>query len=490
MTDTTASTSELERPSTPLEAPEPTRAGPQPGPRARPAVDRPGRRAALARRTIALLRRALPHDAAISIGLVGDSAGVPVMGDATTSDAVVAPAAAAAVASAARARVLARDPDAVAHVIWPPTPDTLAEAYLRGELEIEGDVMAAVRAGEALDLRRLDWTSRRRLLRWGAELRRDAPPVPAVGRRARLRGRPHSRARDVAAVRFHYDVGNDFYRLWLDRRMTYSCAYFGDGTASDPAAALDEAQEAKLDLVCRKLALERGRRLLDIGCGWGSLILFAAERYGVTASGITLSQEQARWTTEAASARGLSERVQAEVRDYRDAEGAHDALASVGMFEHVGRANHRRYFQAAYRALRPGGLFLNHAIASAGRTGPSLRPRLGSSHFVDRYVFPDGELAPLDETLAAARGAGFEILDVQSLRPHYALTLAAWVSRLEAHWPAATAAVDEEIARTWRLYLSAARLGFERGDLEVYQVLLARPAETGPAPRPGVRPWW
>lgn len=394
---------------------------------------------------------------------------------------------------AARARVVVRGLDAVARLILPPSPDGFAEGYLRGDLDIEGDVIAAVAAGQALDLRRLGPEGIRRVARWAMELRRGTSAGPRLRRIARLSGERHSRARDMAAVRFHYDVGNDFFRLWLDRRLAYSCAWFPDGTTpADAADLLDEAQEAKLDLVARKLRLGPGVRLLDIGSGWGSFIVRAAERHGAEAVGVTLSARQADESNARARSAGLEGWAVAEVRDYRDLGplGAFDAVASIGMFEHVGRPNLETYFRAAFDALRPGGLFLNHGIASAGRPtrrGPGPRPL--ESRFVERYVFPDGELVPAAEALAIARSVGFELVDLASLRPHYALTLAAWVARLEARWDEAVAAAGEEVARTWRLYMSAARLGFERGGLDVCQLLLARPGGDGPADRP-LRPWW
>ncbi len=393
----------------------------------------------------------------------------------------------------ARARVEVNSPDALGRLLFPPTPDVFAEGFLRGDLEIEGEVMAAVDAGEALDLRRLSTADVRRLVRWGMTLRRGASRPPPLRRVARMAGARHSRARDLAAIRFHYDVGEAFFRLWLDRRLTYSCAYFPPSTTPDAAAGLlDEAQEAKLDLIARKLRLKPGARLLDIGCGWGSLVEFTAGSAGVEAVGVTLSERQADEANRRLVVAGLGGPARAEVRDYRDLGtlGQFNAVASVGMFEHVGRANLPSYFRAAFEAVRPGGLFLNHGIAQAspqGRLGPGFRP--GASHFVDRYVFPDGELVPVEAAIGAARAAGFELVDVQSLRPHYALTLAAWVARLEASWDEAVAAAGEEVARTWRLYMSASRLGFERGDLDVCQLLLAKPGDDGPARLP-LRPWW
>jgi cyclopropane-fatty-acyl-phospholipid synthase len=378
-------------------------------------------------------------------------------------------------------------PDALARMLWPPSADALGEAYLRGDIDIEGDIWAAVDAGRSFDLRRL----RRdlpRLARLGLELRRGAAPAPSLRRSAQLSGQRHSRARDLAAVRFHYDVGNDFYALWLDQRRVYSCAYF-----ETPETSLDDAQEAKLDLICRKLRLEPGMRLLDIGCGWGSLVFHAAERYGVEATGITLSAAQAEWATAEIGRRGLEGRALVAIRDYRDlAEfGPFDAVASVGMFEHVGRERLTEYFGAALAALRPGGLFLNHGIATTARGG-GLRPhwlRFGEGGFVGRYVFPDGELVNVEDAIGFARPAGFELLDVQSLRPHYALTLKAWVERLEASAERALELVDEEVYRTWRIYMAAAQRGFEDGSLNVAQLLLARPGGDGPADLP-LRPWW
>ena len=454
------------------------------------------RRIALARAIVLLIRRAIVDPEALEI-VLDDGPRTRAGADRLARDRSGSEADPA----RARATVIVRGPDALGRLLLPPSPDGFAEGYLRGDLDIEGDVMAAVEAGEALDLRRLGADGLRRLIRWGIELRRGTPPATSLGRVSRIGGRLHSPARDMDAVRFHYDVGNAFYALWLDRRLTYSCAYFPDGTTATSAAdRLDDAQEAKLDLIARKLRLGPDLRLLDIGSGWGSLIAFAGERYGCQAVGVTLSERQASEAEARVHTAGLDDRVRAHVIDYRDLTslGTFDRIASVGMFEHVGRTNLPTYFRSAYDALRPGGLFLNHGIAQAGAVrgtrsptgrsvGPDLRPR--SSHFVDRYVFPDGELVPVETAIASARAAGFEVLDVQSLRPHYALTLAAWIARLESHWDAAVEAGGIEVARTWRLYMSAARLGFERGHIDVSQLLLAKPEGTRPATLP-LRPWW
>jgi cyclopropane-fatty-acyl-phospholipid synthase len=454
---------------TEAEAASQTRPDPTPA-RPSPEATAPDRRTALARAVVTILAKTVRDDRRLSIQLDGDAS--PGNG-------------------AADARVRIHGPDAVARLIFPPSPDGFAEAYLRGDLEIDGDVGAAIQQGQTFDLRRLDPTNLRRLARYGLELRRDTPSPPSLHRIARLSGRRHSRARDLAAVRFHYDVGEDFYRLWLDRRLAYSCGYFE--TADDPAAKLDAAQEAKLDLICRKLRLQPGQRFLDIGCGWGSLIVFATERHGVEAVGVTLSERQATEANRRVAEAGLGGRVRAEVRDYRDLAslGTFDAVASVGMFEHVGAANLANYFKAAFGALPPGGLFLNHGIATAERTRELPTDGRRNSRFVERYVFPDGELVPVERAISVARDeVGFELVDVQLLRPHYALTLRAWVERLERNWDAAVVAAGEEVARTWRLYMSGARVGFESGDLDVAQLLLARPLADGSRLDRPLRPWW
>jgi cyclopropane-fatty-acyl-phospholipid synthase len=419
----------------------------------------------LAREVLGLARRALAPDTPIEVALAAD-----VRAERTTA-----------------VRVVVAGPDAAARLLWPLSPDTMAEAYLRGDIDIEGDIWAAIDAGRTFDPRRLG-LDMARLARLGLRLRRGVARPPPLRRVARLSGRLHSRARDLAAVRFHYDVGTLFFALWLDRRLTYSCAYF-----ETPETSLHDAQEAKLELICRKLALAPGQRLFDIGAGWGSLVVYAAERHGVEAVGVTLSEPQASHANERAAEVGVGERVRVDVRDYRDLAPLRtfDAVASVGMFEHVGRANLPAYFRAAWEALRPGGLFLNHGIATTAtpRARRLPRPRFGTDGFVGRYVFPDGELVTVEEAIGVARRVGFELLHGQSLRPHYALTLRAWVERLEARAREARALVNEEVFRTWRLYMAAARRGFEDGSLDVVQLLLARPAASGPAALP-LRPWW
>jgi cyclopropane-fatty-acyl-phospholipid synthase len=289
-------------------------------------------------------------------------------------------------------------------------------------------------------------------------------------RPANFSGSLHSRERDRQAISYHYDLPAEFYALWLDQRMVYSCAYF-----ATPEEDLDSAQERKLDYICRKLRLCRGERLLDIGCGWGGLIMRAAAHYGVEAVGITLSAPQAELARQRLRESGLSDRCRVEVSDYRDIEHGqlYDKIVSVGMFEHVGEAFLPEYFNRAYELLRPGGVFLNHGIAYSAtyhRRGPS---------FSERYVFPDGEMVPINTTIRAAELSGFEVRDIESLREHYELTLHHWVRRLEAHAEQARGISDDTTYRIWRLYMAGSAHGFRTGRLNVYQTLLVKPRQGG-----------
>jgi cyclopropane-fatty-acyl-phospholipid synthase len=342
---------------------------------------------------------------------------------------------------------------------------SVGEAYIYDDLDIEGDVHAVFPVAEHVLAH--SWTTAEQLKLATQLLRLPAPPHDRQGRQAaRLGGVLHSRGRDRAAVTYHYDTSNDFYALYLDEQMVYSCAYFA--SLDDD---LDSAQRRKLDYVCRKLRLRPGMRLLDIGCGWGALVRHAARAYGVQARGITLSRPQAELARERIHAEGLDERCTVEVADYRElAEpDRYDALVSVGMAEHVGESRIGEYFARAWRVLRPGGVFLNHAIAP----NPMHREARGES-FVDRYVFPDGELLPISTLLSAAETNGFEVRDVESLREHYALTLRHWVRRLEANHAAAVAATDETTFRVWRIYMAGSAHAFESGRLNVYQTLLVK----------------
>ena len=367
-----------------------------------------------------------------------------------------------------------RTPRALRRLVWAPGELGLVRAYVAGEIDLDGDIFTTVDALSSLGRLSSEAAFRRPGARERVELLRTAAALGALGRppappaeefvRSR-RGRRHSPGRDAVAVTHHYDVGNDFYELVLGRTLVYSCAVW-----ADEGTGLDAAQEAKLDLVCRKLALRPGMRLLDVGCGWGSLALHAAQRYGADVVGITLSAEQAGLARRRVAEARLDGRVDIRVQDYRAVvDGPFDAISSIGMAEHVGRAALPGYAARLHGLLRPGGRLLNHAISW---TAP--RARWDDDSFIARYVFPDGEVLPLPVTVAALEDAGFELLDVESLRRHYALTLRAWVERLEKRWDAAVGLTSEGRARVWRLYMAASALAFEAGKLGIEQVLVRR----------------
>ena len=344
---------------------------------------------------------------------------------------------------------------------------SIGESYVYNDFDIEGDLEAAFPVADYLA--GLDWSLANKLrLGWDLLHLPKESDLSRQGRQAaQMSGEAHSVERDRQAVTYHYDVSNDFYALWLDRNMVYSCAYF-----SQPNDDLDTAQARKLDYICTKLRLRAGERLLDIGCGWGGLIIHAVRQYGVEALGITLSQPQADLANERIGQARLADRCRAEVRDYRqlvEPEGF-DKLVSVGRVEHVGEAKLPEYFGQAWRLLRPGGVFLNHGIACRATDAVFHGPT-----FSDRYVFPDGELVPINVTLRYAEAAGFEVRDVESLREHYALTLRHWVRRLEARHEEALQIVDEPTYRVWRLFMSGSAHGFSVGRLNVYQALLTKP---------------
>ena len=384
--------------------------------------------------------------------------------------------------TAAPATLVLNHPGALRAMFAASTELALTEAYLYGDFDIEGNVERVFDVADILSRRTGGW--RKKLSALGQLRQLPSTPRHATGRRgpARLRGAKHSVERDREAVRYHYDVSNDFYRLFLDSRMVYSCGYFEDSDKD-----LDSAQLAKLDLICRKLRLRSGQRLLDIGCGWGGLVMHAARNYGVDATGITLSAPQAELANGFIAEAGLTARCRVLVKDYREVpeDTPWDALVSVGMFEHVGHEMLPAYFQKAGRILKRGGVFLNHGIASnaadPGTHGPS---------FSDTYVFPDGETVPVSTTLGIAEGAGFEVRDVESLREHYALTLRRWVRRLEAHHEQALAFVDEPTYRVWRLYMAGSAHGFVSRRLNVYQTLLAWPGADGASGMPLTRNDW
>ena len=364
-----------------------------------------------------------------------------------------------------RFTLVLRHPGALCAMFSHPSELTLGEAYVYDDFDIEGEIEAAFEFADFL-------LQQKRSLAKSFDLVRRLWNLPTNSGNCKNRrpvtfdGSLHSRDRDRQAVSYHYDLPVNFYALWLDQRLVYSCAYF-----VTPDDNLDSAQGHKLDYICRKLRLRPGERLLDIGCGWGGLLIHAAAHYGVEAVGITLSVPQAELARQRLCEAGLSNRCRVEVADYRDLEHGqvYDKIVSVGMFEHVGEALLPEYFSRAYELLRPGGVFLNHGIAYSAtyhRQGPS---------FSDLYVFPDSDLVPINATIRAAELSGFEVRDVESLREHYALTLHHWVQRLEAHAEEAQRITDDTTYRIWRLYMAGAAHRMRRSHLNVYQTLLAKP---------------
>jgi cyclopropane-fatty-acyl-phospholipid synthase len=389
-----------------------------------------------------------------------------------------------------RAAVLAlKHPGALGQMFLPGTEAGLAEAYLDDDFDIEGDIEAAFEIADFLLGRLDDWKKKVKLA--GLLVALPGQNGRSTMRRAtrqflpRIRGKRSLLERDRRAVTFHYDVSNDFYQLWLDRRMVYSCAYF-----KSPGDQLDIAQEQKLDYICRKLRLQAGQRLLDIGCGWGALVIHAGKYFDVRAEGITLSEPQVEWARSRIAETGLGSKAKIELRDYRQiaAEGRerYDAIVSVGMAEHVGRERLPDYFAAAHRALKPGGVFLNQAIGE----GVVPRPDNRNGSFIEQYVFPGGDIPPLPMMLRAAESVGFEIRDVENLREHYALTLRRWLHRLEARHAEARSVVDETTYRVWRLYLAGSAHGFCRGHIAVYQTLFAKLDASGRTHLPLTRADW
>lgn len=343
---------------------------------------------------------------------------------------------------------------AVRHLLNP-TLDRLGEAYVEGDFDIEGGIDDVVALGEQF-----------------------AGGDPATDRRVApsLWARRHSKRTDRDAIHYHYDVSNGFYQAWLDERMIYSCAYFRTGHET-----LDEAQVGKLDLICRKLRLARDQRLLDVGCGWGGLVLHAARHYGVKAVGITLSDGQYQLARQRVDEAGLGDRVEIRLQDYRDvSDGPFDRISSVGMFEHVGLKNLPAYFQTLGRLLADDGLLMNHGITSSDPDSRSVG--LGVGEFIDRYVFPDGELPHVSLAIAELSRHGFELADAESLRRHYALTCEHWSRRFEAAMPTLRTLVDAKTLRIWRLYLAGCALGFARGWINIYQLLAVK----GDASRAGL----
>lgn len=374
------------------------------------------------------------------------------------------------------ATVVVRSPQALRRILWSPGELGAARAYVVGDIDVEGDMYAALSLRDVLDdpehrvrlaVGPSDWLTMARI---AAKLRVLGPPLPRPPEEARLSGGRHSKERDALAIAHHYDVSNDFYRIVLGETMTYSCAFFPTATTS-----LDDAQLAKYDLICKKLGLRPGMRMLDVGCGWGGMARFAAEHYGVSAVGITVSHRQVELARQRTDEAGLAAMVEIRLQDYRELrDGPFDAICSIGMFEHVGLARLGEYLDCLHRLLRPEGRLLNHGISRPA--GPS---GLDRKSFVAHYVFPDGELHEVGRVVSAVQATGLEARDVESLREHYARTLRHWVANLEAAWDRAVSMVGPNRARVWRLYMAGSALAFESNRTSIHQVLATRTAPGG-----------
>ena len=357
-----------------------------------------------------------------------------------------------------RVTMVVKDPSLVAQLAHPSLA-ALGGAYVEGRLELEGSMSAVIELGDALSQALLDEEPE-------AEQPRSA----------------HDKATDAAAISYHYDLSNDFYALWLDREMVYSCAYFETGGED-----LEQAQQAKLRHLCRKLRLQPGERLLDVGCGWGGLARFAAQEFGVEVFGITLSQAQLQLARQRVKDEGLAAQVQLELLDYRDLpqDGRFDKVVSVGMFEHVGHANLPLYCQRLFGAVKSGGLVMNHGITAKHTDGrPVAR---GGGEFIGRYVFPHGELPHLATMTTVLSDAGLEVVDVENLRLHYARTLEHWSVRLETQLEQAALLVPEQALRIWRLYLAGCAYGFAHGWMSLHQILAVKPHADGSHELPWTR---
>lgn len=384
---------------------------------------------------------------------------------------------------------------ALRRMLWSPGELGAARAYVAGELDLtaeDGDLIAAFAdprmARAAANARRERgallplWLD---LLALAADQRQLGPPLPPPPAEARVKGRIHSRRRDAAVISHHYDLGNDFYRLLLGPSMVYSCAYWTRDLST--TYTVDQAQRDKLDLVCGKLGLQPGQRLLDVGCGWGSLVIHAAASYKVQAVGVTVSEQQAAYALEAAGRAGVGDLVEIRVQDYRDIDdGSYDAVASVGMAEHLGGQHYQEYCAQIWELLRPGGRLLHHQITAA-HPSEGRRRRNG---FIGRYIFPDGDLRPLGEVIRRLEDAGLEVRDVESLREHYMLTLAAWATNLDSHWSAACSLTSPTRVRIWRLYLIGCAAAFATGAVSIHQAVAVRPLPTGDAGLPRRRSEW
>ncbi|MEU8620228.1 cyclopropane-fatty-acyl-phospholipid synthase family protein [Streptomyces sp. NPDC048623] len=378
--------------------------------------------------------------------------------------------------------LIVRERRALRRLLWKPGELGLARAWVAGEIDVEGDLYAVLDRLAGLLWERTDETrgaletvrdpkvraAAKAMLRLAGPFPPPKPPAEEIRGRS---GARHSRRRDKQAISHHYDVGNEFYALVLGPSMVYSCAYWTD------TGTLEDAQRDKLDLIARKLGLKEGDRLLDVGCGWGSMAIHAAKEYGARVVGITLSREQAAYARKRIADEGLTDRIEIRVQDYRDVtDGPFDAISSIGMAEHVGAVQYREYADILHRLLKPGGRLLNHQIA---RRPEADEDAYHVDPFIDAYVFPDGELAPMGRTLTTLEEAGFEVRDVDVLREHYALTLRRWVANLEAHWDEAVRLTSPGRARIWRLYMAASAVSFERNRIGVNQFLAVKTPVSG-----------
>ena len=368
--------------------------------------------------------------------------------------------------------LVCRNPNILRSMVLGRDPLRLANAYFQGDIDIEGDFFDAVSLKDNLHIIKMSIWDRLGALVTALRLPSTSSSQGSVNSLTyNLSIKEHSKTENREAIQFHYDVSNDFYALWLDKAMVYSCAYFEEIDNS-----LEQAQQAKLEHICRKLILKPNELLLDIGCGWGALIIYAAQHYGVKAHGVTLSEQQLKLATSRIKYAGLEGQVTVSLCDYRDIKGAgiYDKIVSVGMFEHVGLKNLPVYFSTVHRLLKPYGLFLNHGITHDVEGWNKTL----STEFINRYIFPDGQLDTVSNIQRGMERAKFEISDVESLRPHYALTLRHWVSRLESHHEEALKYVDESTYRIWRSYMAACALEFETGEIGIYQIL-ANKRESG-----------
>jgi cyclopropane-fatty-acyl-phospholipid synthase len=368
-----------------------------------------------------------------------------------------------------------RSPDALRRMLWHPGELGAAQAYVTGELEVHADLGAALshvfEVGRARGLSgRPGLTAYVEAVRAIRSIGIVGRPLPAPASQARVRGRLHSRKRDRRAIGHHYDLSNDFYALLLDPSMAYSCAYYGDDPGDTGQQSVESAQRAKLDLVCRKLDLAPGRTLLDVGCGWGSLSLHAAEHFGAQVVGVTIAAEQKRFIDARIRERGLGGRVEIRLQDYREVpeRDVFDAVGSLEMGEHVGERRYPTYVDVLARSVRPGGRVLVQQMSRTGR-------HPGGGPFIESFIAPDMHMRPVGETVALLERGGLEVRDVHGLREHYVRTVAGWLENFERHLPELTALVGEEVVRVWRLYLVGGALAFRDGRMGVDQILCVRP---------------